>query len=257
MRNHQFDEIIKIEGEIFREQKNRKTLKFIENAQAYFIKIHLGVGYKEILKNFFQLKTPVLGAANEVNALLKLKDTGFVPILTSYGFKGVNPATLKSYVITKAVENAITLEDFCKYWKENPPSIQLKRQLIIKIATISKQIHDAGINHRDFYICHFLLDQTNINLLKLTVIDWHRAQIRKKVPFRWRVKDIAGLYFSVMECGLSIKDLILFQKMYQFNQPRFWKEVEKKAVRLYHKMRDKKHDVFTKKSCDDNTGASR
>jgi len=257
MQHHQFDQIINIQGEVFREQKNRKTLKFIENSQAYFIKIHLGPGLKEILKNLFQLKTPVLGAANEVNALIKLKNTGFVPIIAGYGFKGINPAKLKSYIITKAIENTITLEDFCQHWSIHPPPLRLKRQLIQKVASIAKTIHDAGVNHRDFYICHFLLHQKNIEKLELTVIDWHRAQIRKKVPLRWRIKDISGLYFSALDCGLTKKDLLLFQKTYQYQHPSFWKDVEKKALKLYHKVREKKHDVFAKKGYDDNTGATR
>lgn len=256
MLNHDFDKLLSIQGQIFREQKNRKTLKFIENNQAYFIKIHLGTGYKEIIKNLFQLKTPVIGAANEVNALIQLKHSGFVPELAGYGFQGKNPVTLKSYVITKAIENYITLEDYCQEWSFHPPRLSDKRRLIQKVADIAREIHQQGINHRDFYLCHFLLHHEFPKTLQLTVIDWHRAQLRSRVPYRWRVKDIAGLYFSALDCGLTQRDLYLFRKVYQYNDQKFWHDVENKALKLYKKFREKKHHVFTKKNHYDNPGAA-
>jgi hypothetical protein len=44
----------------------------------------------------------------------------------------------------------------------------------------------------------------------IPLIDLHRAQLRKKTPRRWVVKDVAGLYFSVMDIGLTQRDLFRF-----------------------------------------------
>jgi heptose I phosphotransferase len=65
-----FDYVFNLKGEIFREQPGRKTLKFFESQQAYFVKMHFGVGWKEIFKNIFQFRPPILGAKN---LLLSLK----------------------------------------------------------------------------------------------------------------------------------------------------------------------------------------
>jgi len=35
---------------------------------------------------------------------------------------------------------------------------------------------------------------------KLYLIDLHRVQIREKVPHRWRVKDLAGLFVLRRKC---------------------------------------------------------
>jgi heptose I phosphotransferase len=236
-----FWHVFLLEGEVFREQKGRKTLRFIEDNESYFVKMHRGTTLHEIFKNLLQGRLPIMGAKNELEAITQLESFGFVPDIVGYGFR-----KNLSFIITKELTYTISLEDFCKDFKTNPPSLKLKWALIRKIAEIAKTIHTAGINHRDFYLCHFLLDLTggrellDPNSLNLFVIDWHRAQTRKKVPLRWRIKDIAGLYFSAMEFGLTQRDLLRFIKSYNSNQNKtFWKSVQKRAKALYLKERRK------------------
>ena len=63
--NDLFETVFAIEGEIFRNVKNRKTMRFAFNGKNYFVKIHRGVGWKEIIKCLSMGKKPVLGAENE------------------------------------------------------------------------------------------------------------------------------------------------------------------------------------------------
>lgn len=89
--------------------------------------------------------------------------------------------------------------------------------IIKRVATMVRKMHASGINHRDCYICHFLLHlpfEGNEEALKISVIDLHRAQIRSKVPRRWRDKDLIGLYFSSMNIGLTQRDVWRFMKVY-------------------------------------------
>jgi heptose I phosphotransferase len=86
---------------------------------------------------------------------------------------------------------------------------------------MTRTLHRHGINHRDLYICHFLLKQPWAGSkadLHLHLIDLHRVQQHKKLPFRWQVKDLGSLYFSSMETGLSRRDLLRFLRTY-FDQP--------------------------------------
>jgi heptose I phosphotransferase len=104
-------------------------------------------------------------------------------------------------------------------------------------------MHEAGINHRDFYICHFHLDPLSLGEAELRcyLIDLHRAQIRSRTPRRWRVKDLAGLYFSAMDCGLTARDLLRFIHHYNpggvraalDSDGRLWRQVERRAQALY------------------------
>lgn len=237
-----FEHVFQITGEIFRSQPGRQTLRFSENKETYFLKRHTGINSREFFKNIIQLRLPIFGAKNEVEAISALEKFGFVPEIIGYGFR-----KSRSFIITRELIYTISLEDFCRDFRENPPPLKLKRALIRKVAEISKIIHDNGINHRDFYLCHFLLDITggreflDLNNLNLYVIDWHRAHVRKKVPLRWRIKDIAGLYFSAMDIGLTKQDLQYFMKIYQYNHKFFWRQVEKRAMALYCKTREKSH----------------
>ena len=82
-------------------------------------------------------------------------------------------------------------------------------------------MHRAGVNHRDCYICHFLLHTdkpVTADDFRLSVIDLHRAQVRSQLPMRWRNKDLAALYFSVLDIGLTRRDKLRFLRGY-FQQP--------------------------------------
>ncbi|MBR7156584.1 MAG: lipopolysaccharide core heptose(I) kinase RfaP, partial [Lentisphaeria bacterium] len=67
-----FAEVFALQGEVFRNVKNRRTFRFEAEGRGFFIKIHRGIGWKEIFKNLLQFKIPVTGAANEFYALEKL-----------------------------------------------------------------------------------------------------------------------------------------------------------------------------------------
>ncbi|MST95429.1 MAG: hypothetical protein EXS33_09230 [Pedosphaera sp.] len=45
--------------------------------------------------------------------------------------------------------------------------------------------------------------------MELFVIDLHRAQLRDRVPARWLVKDLGGLLFSALDCGLTRRDQVV------------------------------------------------
>ena len=104
-------------------------------------------------------------------------------------------------------------------------------------------MHRAGVNHRDCYLCHFLLRTGEIRTGSppaLAVIDLHRAKTRDAVPKRWRDKDLAALYFSALGIGLTRRDKLRFLRHY-FAGPlrRLLREeaallvwLEKKAARL-------------------------
>lgn len=213
-----FIETEKLTGEVFRQLETRKTLQFELGNKSYFIKIHYGTTLKEVLKNLVSFRLPVLGADREWNAIHRLEKIGVDTMNgRAYGQKGFNPLRRHSFIITEALVPTISLEDFCKSWCHQPPLFNTKILIIRRIAEMVKKMHAAGINHRDCYICHFLLhlpfDGTENNL-KISVIDLHRAQLRKVVPTRWRNKDLIGLYFSSLNIGLTKTDVFRFMKLY-------------------------------------------
>lgn len=235
-----FDEIFAIEGEIYRQVARRHTLRFERGGQAYFIKAHRGVGWREIFKNILTLRLPVIGAKNEWLAIRRLSALGIrTPRAVAYGKRGIDPARQQSFLVTEDIGPSVSLEELCATWRANPPSPKAKWQLIADVAAIARTLHENGVNHRDFYLCHFM--QPLDNPRALILIDLHRAQLRTKTPERWVIKDVGGLYFSAMDIGLTQRDLFRFIKHYRRcalreslrNDEGFWREVQQRANRLY------------------------
>jgi heptose I phosphotransferase len=230
-----------LDGEIVRALEQRQTLAFNVGQQRFFIKRHHGVTWKEIAKNLIQLRLPVVSANNEFRAIKKLQELGIkAPIIAAYGRRGLLPANIESFLVTEDVGPHQNLEDYCRHWRTQPPAVAHKRDLIQQTADIASTMHSAGVCHRDFYVCHLLFTAPTE---PLTVIDPHRALIKAKLAERWVIKDIAGLYFSCMDAGLTRRDLYRFMQRYRgcslratlTKDSQFWQAVEKRAVRLYQK----------------------
>lgn len=247
-RERAFAEVGKLSGELFREVKNRRTFRIEFAGVGFFVKHHLGVGWREIFKNLTQFKLPVLGAANERRAIAELTAAG-VPTMSvaAYGRRrSWNPAREESFLITEEIADAVNLEEFSKPWAASPPAFPLRLAVIRALADSASAMHRAGINHRDCYLCHYLIPAAtprDAESVTLRVIDLHRAQLRRRVPRRYRVKDLAGLMFSAFDSGLTRRDALRFLRRYcrrplreEFAANRsFWRAVENAARRLYFK----------------------
>ena len=233
-------------SEVFRAREGRKTLRFNRAGRSYFLKLHGGIGWGEVWKNLSQLRLPVTGARNEFLAVRALHRIGVDTMtVAAYASRGRNPARVRSLLVTDDLVGTISLEDYCADWAEHPPEARLRLRLIAKLADSAGRMHAAGVNHRDFYLCHFHLDPATLEseVIRCHLIDLHRAQIHLRLPRRWRVKDLAGLYFSAMDCGLGERDLLRFLRRYTpgglrvalHEQADLWRDVAERARRLYQR----------------------
>jgi len=242
-----FQAAFELTGESYRKVKSRHTFRIEREGRGYFVKLHRGIGFREYFKNLLQFKSPVTDAGQEYRALLHLKAHG-VETMTpaAYGCRGSVPFARTSFLVTEELTDCISLEDFCRNWKTELPPFRVKRALIRKLGDMAGKMHRSGLNHRDCYICHFLLRKGTENSAgpELHVIDLHRAQIRSCVPYHYWVKDVAGLWFSAMDAGLTKHDIYSFLRAY-FQQQRladlfgrngkFLRAADAAARRLYRK----------------------
>ncbi len=241
-----FDVLAAMPGEVFRSVKGRRTFRFELGGRSYFAKLHFGVGWREVLKNLLQGRLPVIDASNELRACVHLARVGVATMeVAAYQSRGRNPASRQSLIVTDELTAHESLEDICERWPGQPPHPTDKHCLLTAAAETARRMHDAGVNHRDFYICHLLRapDSGPDGLPRLAVIDLHRAQIRKRIPFRWRVRDLAALHFSSMHVGLTLRDRLRFIRAYS-RQPlrdtlrrdaELWRAVERRAAALQRK----------------------
>jgi len=238
-----FSEVMRLQGRVYRDVRGRRTLQVELNGQSYFVKQHFGVGWREIFKNLFSFKMPIIGAMTEVHAIQQLAalDIATTP-LVAYGVKGNNPATQQSFVLTQDLGDIISLEDLCAGWPSNPPVADFKRTVIIAMAQIATRMHGAGLCHRDFYLCHLVMRQSELaqGKVRLIVIDLHRMLSHQPSGGASVMKDIAGLMFSSMDCGFDAQDWALFKQHYLPQSPEFWARAHARAQSLYAKFHSKK-----------------
>jgi heptose I phosphotransferase len=213
-----FEAVELLSGKVYRQLEGRRTFRTEVEGHGYFVKIHHGVGWHEIVKNLLSARLPILGAGNEWLAIQRLRELGIETMTAvAYGERGSNPARRHSFLITKDIAPSISLEDYCRDWPDQKPAPKLKRALIARVADMAGRMHRGGVNHRDFYLCHFLLHlepSPTPEHLSLSIIDLHRAQVRQHTPRRWRDKDLAGLYFSAQHIGLTRRDTLRFLRTY-------------------------------------------
>ncbi|TVS15954.1 MAG: lipopolysaccharide core heptose(I) kinase RfaP [Gammaproteobacteria bacterium] len=236
-------------GPVFRAAPGRRTLRFEYAGAAWFLKLHAGVGWREILKNLLFLRAPVLDARREAVAAAALAAAG-VPTLDvmAWGRAGRNPARRRSFIVTRPIPAERTLDDVAHAWlsteERNPV---LKRRVIRRVAELVRRMHGAGIHHRDLYLVHFLVSDLPDGL---HLIDLHRAGIGRLVRRRWLVKDLGSLDFAAGNALLTQRDRLRFLAAYRGRPLReilpaergFWAAVLRRSRRLHRRTERKGRD---------------
>ncbi len=245
------DEFFAIEGKVYRDHAHRKTQRFERGERAFFIKKHDRAGWGEVVGQALKtMKAPQLGARYEWEAVEAFEKLGIPTVkVAAYGESDGNAASQRSFVLTEELDGVTSLEDLCRHWSRDGVDEDFKRQVINRVSDLTRRMHEGGINHRDLYLCHYLLkyDQADSgsmeDSMRLFIFDLHRAQMRESVPMRWLVKDVGGLLFSAMDVELTTRDLLRFVKQYGGGRLRqtlhhrraFWQKVLRRARRLYRK----------------------
>ncbi len=243
-----FAAVQSLKGEVFRQVKTRKTLRYEYQGNAYFVKIHQGIGWQECLKSYVRLQKPVVGAQTEFYALQRMA-TAHLNSLTvvAAGWEGNNPVSQVSFLVTKALIGMENLEILLDAWDTYCPTMKQQYQLVKAVARLIRDMHAIGINHRDLYSCHlvakvkpqsFIIDFED---LQIAVLDLHRAQLRNAVPERWKVKDVGSLLFSTLNTRLTKRHWLCFMREYTQQSLRdilpqkFWQKVRRRALQLQRK----------------------
>lgn len=243
-----FEACMQLQGKTFRDVPGRKTMQVNISGKSYFIKQHFGVGWGEVFKNLATFKMPILGAMTEVEAIKKLDEIGIATTsLVAYGQRGCNPATLQSFVITEDLGDIVTLEDIFLAGLEAAPNkasgpAHSRSTVLQTLAQLAGRFHAAGLCHRDFYLCHFVLKKVEAETgnLNLHLIDLHRMLQSQNPNGDAVMKDMAGLYFSMLQIGLTGADFNVIKQHYLPQTTVFWAKVEARAQILLAKFNSQK-----------------
>jgi len=175
-----------------------------------FLKRHTRPPLKEYIKPLVRLTKPMIGAESEWHAMFAFRRHK-VPTMTPLvlGKKGG-----RSFTMTLGIEGCVRASEWFREHCLSSPSAFIKRSrcvLIVELARVVRTMHQAGLNHQDLYLCHFLVRFTN-DRPDVFVIDVQRAMKHKgRLPDRWRIKDLAQFNYSAVSLNDDEKGL-------------FWKE---------------------------------
>ncbi len=232
-----------MEGEMVRSVAGRETLRVELGGVPYYLKRHRGVGWTEILKNWLVGKRPITGARNEFEACRHLEAKGLdAPRVAAFAEDDASEAARSSFVLCDALEPYEDLKVITLRWLEVPPDPLERRRLVMRVAAFARQFHDAGLVHRDFYLCHLLCHEDE-SVTDLAVLDLHRALIFSQIPEQWRRKDLAALLFSSLDLPVGQLSWLRFVRVYTGRPLRetfaeegeFWHRVHSRALKLYRK----------------------
>ena len=210
-----FDDFMAMEGTVVKSAvRERSTQRLDIGGIRVYIKKHFFPGIREIVKNLFRLRLPA-GALDEWQALLAFH-TNNIPTMIPI-CAGRKPFLWKiereSFLLTYDLGDASPMDDFLKVHTAIPcegETLEKKKRILKNLADITRKMHSAGLNHRDLYLCHILVDSRE----RLYIIDLHRVDVRTTVGKRWMVKDLAALLFSSLEVPLTHGQRLAFYKHY-------------------------------------------
>ena len=235
-----FEALYGIAGQVYRQTGARRTLRCDIGTRSYFAKLHAGAGWREVVAGWASLKHRGHGAEHEYRACLRLGEAGVrAPGVAAFGAVGGHPATRRSFVICDALDGCVSLEDIANDWALNPRPTAVKRQFLAAVGRLAAAMHDAGVCHRDFYLCHLLADAAKLErgAVALSVIDLHRAVDKDRHGTR---RDLAALWHSADTVPLTRTDRLRFVAAYTGRRPAealrrtpgFWAAVARRAKRL-------------------------
>lgn len=150
----------------------------------------------------------------------------------------------RSFFITEKIPNAEALErKLPDYFHDgsNTKNLKLQRDFINHLARFIKKFHSTGYRHRDLYFSHIFLDDKE----RFFLIDLARAFRPILQAGRFRIKDIAQLYYSAPRKYFSTTDRLRFyisyigRKKLNGTDKTFIKKVLKKVQQMVK--HDKKH----------------
>ncbi len=209
--------------------KDRETGSRVE---AY-IKRYQPFTFTDALKAVTSFKKPVaFDAIHEWNAILTLHSIG-IPTMTPIAAAHSGKHTCN---LTLAIDNFTRASDLFK-----DPDLPLveKKRICREIAKIAGLMHKSGYAHQDFYLVHFFVSSTTDQIF---IIDLQRVISQKRLAARWRIKDLAQLFFSAAPF-VTRYDIARFMATYSHYSGLDWRKNRRMiaAIRRKAKRIEKHH----------------
>lgn len=200
-------------GDVARQIDSRITSRIVlhdpTGPHAFYLKRHDLASFGEYFLPLLHGRWPIVGAANEWNAILRFRAVG-IPTMEPVAL-GVHGR--RSLLVTKSLDGYRPLLDWLRDEVADglPPDPAAVRRLIDELADITRVMHETGLHHQDFYLNHLLIPIGD-EIGGIRVIDLGRVRQTRRLGNRWIIKDLAQLDYSSRL--LSCRDRLRFLRAY-------------------------------------------
>jgi len=142
-------------------------------------------------------------AVSEFDNIRALRDAG-VPTMREIacGFDSDLLGVKRGYVIVSAVPGDALERCGDEFVARNAVDSEMITELTDKLVSLVARMHIAGFVHRDLYASHIFLYEHD-GVIELNLIDLARVFRPVRRQFRWRVKDLAQLKYSMPPAWVS------------------------------------------------------
>jgi len=194
--------------------RNRLQFEISNPTKTLFLKRYDRPGMPAQIKNWFSHHGCKTMMSFDLDPAKNLACADInTPKVISYGEQWDSFFEKRSFIITEKIPNAESLErklPDCFRKDSTTENLKQRRQFIKQLSQFAKKFHNTSYRHRDFYLAHiFYSDDGTFYLIDLQRVfkPWLFAE-------RFRVKDIAQLYYSAPRSAFSRTDRLRFYKWY-------------------------------------------
>jgi heptose I phosphotransferase len=209
-----FESLARFEsGDVARQIDSRITSRIVlhdaAGSHSFYLKRHGPASVGEFLRPMLHGHWPIVGAANEWDAILRFHSAG-IPTMEPVAL-GVHGR--RSLLVTKSLDGHQNLLEWLRDQTESDshPDPEHVRRLIGELARITRDMHGAGLHHQDFYLNHLLIPNGR-EPGGIRVIDLGRVRQQRRLGNRWIIKDLSQLDYSSQL--LSCRDRLRFLRAY-------------------------------------------
>ncbi len=206
-------------GSSLPEYRSRLEFKISNPEKTLFLKRYNHPGALTQIKNWFWHNARKSMMSFDFDPTEDLARAGInTPKTISYGEQWGILLEKRSFIITEELPNAESLEQKlpdCFNDRSQTESLRQQRNFIERLGQFARRFHDTGYRHRDFYLAHIFYSDDGTFFL----IDLQRAFKPRILAERFRIKDIAQLYYSAPGSAFSKTDRLRFYKSYAGKRP--------------------------------------
>lgn len=191
-------------GKLLRTLPDRENwrLEFAQQGRRHvlFLKKHRVRSFLERLRSWVGVRRSMTAARIEAENVAALKRAGIETMRVVAFGESVRGAQIQSFFMTEELNGFTQLDHLLR--QRFAPAAECIHQdddlkaLAASVADVASRFHKAGFNHRDFYCCHFFIQELPGGRFAVRLIDLQRVELRYWLRDRWLVKDLAQLAYS-------------------------------------------------------------